>query len=88
MVENKENHFITFLNSVPSWQVLNGLEAMGYKVCHNSKIKICRKNSEKNEVQGSSKFCLLEKVNKDSFFYEVKKMQELLSSVTVIEGSL
>ena len=28
----QEKLLITFLNSVPSWQVLNGLEAMGYKV--------------------------------------------------------
>ena len=32
--ENNENHFMKLPTSVPSWQVLNGLEAMGYKVCH------------------------------------------------------
>ena len=32
--ENNANHFMKLPTSVPSWQVLNGLEAMGYKVCH------------------------------------------------------
>ena len=53
----QEKLLITFLNSVPSWQVLNGLEAMGYKVG----LKTLSLKKWKNILQNTTRWKMLKK---------------------------